>query len=91
MSAPGSKPERTACHRATPYEELNGVLHELVGGIDSALGDQLVGVCLQGSFAVGEPSDPFRSLQYARGPLYTPGARRRSHGARSCRLGQAAG
>lgn len=38
----------------TPYSELNAVLSELVAGIRGVLGDELVGVYLQGSFAVGE-------------------------------------
>jgi hypothetical protein len=37
----------------TPYPELNAVLRELVGGIKAVLGDVLLGVYLQGSFAVG--------------------------------------
>ena len=37
----------------TPYPELNAVLQELVKGMQSALGCNLIGVCLQGSFAVG--------------------------------------
>lgn len=37
----------------TPYPELNAVLAELVDGIRAVLGEMLVGVYLQGSFAVG--------------------------------------
>ncbi|MEM6334491.1 MAG: aminoglycoside adenylyltransferase domain-containing protein [Planctomycetota bacterium] len=38
----------------TPYPELNGVLAELVRELQDALGDELIGVYLQGSFAVGD-------------------------------------
>ena len=38
----------------TPYAELNAVLHVLVDGVRGALGDQLVGAYLQGSFALGD-------------------------------------
>lgn len=38
---------------ATPYDELNSVLQELAERVESALGEALVGVYLQGSFAVG--------------------------------------
>ena len=38
----------------TPYAGLNGVLDELVMDLKSALGESLVGACLQGSFAVGD-------------------------------------
>lgn len=38
----------------TPYPELDAVLRDLVTGIRAALGDALVGVYLQGSFAVGD-------------------------------------
>jgi predicted nucleotidyltransferase len=38
----------------TPYPELNAVLRELVESLQAALGDTLVAVCLQGSFAVGD-------------------------------------
>lgn len=38
----------------TPFLELNDVLSELVGGQRRILGDGLVGVYLQGSFAVGQ-------------------------------------
>ncbi len=37
----------------TRYAELNGVLHDLVTGAQSALGDSFVGAYLQGSFALG--------------------------------------
>jgi predicted nucleotidyltransferase len=37
----------------TPYPDLNGVLAALTAGIGRALGDELVAVYLQGSFAVG--------------------------------------
>jgi len=38
----------------TPYEDLNVVLHELVSRIESILGKTLIGIYLQGSFAVGD-------------------------------------
>jgi hypothetical protein len=38
----------------TPYAELNGVLTHLVDGVRAALGSNLVGAYLQGSFAVGD-------------------------------------
>ncbi|MDZ5663531.1 DUF4111 domain-containing protein [Nocardioides sp. S-58] len=37
----------------TRYAELNGVLHDLVTGAQSALGESFVGAYLQGSFALG--------------------------------------
>lgn len=41
----------------TAFPELNGVLEELVAGARLALGDNLVGVYLQGSFAVGDADE----------------------------------
>ncbi len=38
----------------TPYAELNGVLEHLLDGARAALGDNFVGLYLQGSFAVGD-------------------------------------
>lgn len=38
----------------TPYPDLNQVLHELVSSMQAALGSHLIGVYLQGSFAVGD-------------------------------------
>ena len=38
----------------TPYPELNTVLHDMVGRIQAALGDNFIGAYLQGSFAVGD-------------------------------------
>ena len=38
----------------TPYPELNTVLRELVDNVQKALGNNFVGVYLQGSFAVGD-------------------------------------
>jgi predicted nucleotidyltransferase len=38
----------------TPYPDLNTVLHDLVTGIQSVLGDNFAGLYLQGSFAVGD-------------------------------------
>ncbi len=38
----------------TPYPDLNGVLHELVIGVHSVLGGKMVGIYLQGSFAIGD-------------------------------------
>ena len=40
----------------TPYGELNAVLDHLLGGVRAALGDNFVGLYLQGSFAVGDAS-----------------------------------
>jgi hypothetical protein len=39
------------------YPELNGVLGELVEGARQILGENLCGVCLQGSFAVGDADE----------------------------------
>jgi predicted nucleotidyltransferase len=38
----------------TPYEDLNGILEHLVAGVREILGDDLCGVYLQGSFALGD-------------------------------------
>jgi hypothetical protein len=38
----------------TPYPDLNEVIQELVAGVQLTLGDSLVAVCLQGSFALGD-------------------------------------
>ncbi len=38
----------------TPYPDLNIVLRELVESVHTALGDNFVAACLQGSFAVGD-------------------------------------
>ena len=38
----------------TPYPDLNAVLSELTEGLQTILGSQLVGIYLQGSFAVGD-------------------------------------
>ena len=38
----------------TPYPELNAVLHEFVSGLRDVLGEELLAVYLQGSFAVGD-------------------------------------
>lgn len=38
----------------TPFPELNTVLQDLVESIQTILGDNFVGACLQGSFAVGD-------------------------------------
>src|SRR5688572_8035248 len=38
----------------TPYAELNLVLDHLLAGVRAALGENLVGAYLQGSFAVGD-------------------------------------
>jgi hypothetical protein len=38
----------------TPYPELNEVLQQLVDGVHEVLGDNLIGIYLQGSFAVGD-------------------------------------
>ena len=47
----------------TPYPDLNAVLRELVEGVQAALGDSLVAVCLQGSFAVGD-FDPHSDVDF---------------------------
>jgi predicted nucleotidyltransferase len=41
----------------TGFADLDDVLSELVAGVEAALGDQLVGVYLQGSFAVGDADE----------------------------------
>jgi hypothetical protein len=38
---------------ATPYPEINTVLHELQSGAQAILGRQLVGLYLEGSLAIG--------------------------------------
>lgn len=43
-----------AMGQPTPFQALNDLLQELVDGIGAVLDDQLVGVYLQGSFAVGD-------------------------------------
>ncbi|HEY3947487.1 aminoglycoside adenylyltransferase domain-containing protein [Phenylobacterium sp.] len=43
-----------AARQPTPYDDLNAVLAHLVEGVRRLLGDNLVGVYLQGSFAVGD-------------------------------------
>lgn len=43
-----------AASSATPYPELNDVLGQLVESVRDVLGDNLVGVYLQGSFALGD-------------------------------------
>ncbi|MDP3633509.1 nucleotidyltransferase domain-containing protein [Phenylobacterium sp.] len=42
---------------ATPYADLNGVLHQLVTRARAVLGDNFVGAYLQGSFAVGDADE----------------------------------
>jgi hypothetical protein len=42
---------------ATAFPDLNEVLNELVEGVQAALGENLVGVYLQGSFAVGDADE----------------------------------
>lgn len=42
---------------ATPYADLNGVLHQLVTRAQAVLGDNFVGAYLQGSFAVGDADE----------------------------------
>jgi predicted nucleotidyltransferase len=39
---------------ATPFDDLNKLLVELVAGVEEALGDDFCGAYLQGSFAVGD-------------------------------------
>lgn len=41
----------------TPYPELNAVLAHLLAGVRAALGENLVGAYLQGSFAVGDAGE----------------------------------
>ena len=41
----------------TAYEDLNGVLEQLVAGVRKILGDDLCGVYLQGSFALGDADE----------------------------------
>ena len=41
----------------TAFPELNAVLAQLVAGLRARLGDQLVGVYLQGSFALGDADE----------------------------------
>jgi len=38
----------------TPYEDLNAILNDLSAAVEAILGDNLIGLYLQGSFAVGE-------------------------------------
>jgi hypothetical protein len=38
----------------TPYADLNAVLADLISQVRAILGDNLVGACLQGSFALGD-------------------------------------
>jgi hypothetical protein len=45
---------RSEVRSVTPYPELNQVLTDLVVSLEGLLGDTLVGVHLQGSFAVGD-------------------------------------
>lgn len=47
----------------TPYPELNAVLRELVESVQAALGDDLIAICLQGSFAVGD-FDPHSDVDF---------------------------
>lgn len=62
-------------HRAagapTRFPELNGLLGELVALVEGALGDDLVGAYLQGSFAVGDADrhSDCDFLVVTRGPL----------------------
>lgn len=42
---------------STPFEDLNAVLAELTRRLQAHLGDNLVGVYLQGSFAIGDADD----------------------------------
>lgn len=43
-----------AGRRFTPFEALDGILHEFVDGLRSVLGPRLSGVYLQGSFGLGD-------------------------------------
>lgn len=40
--------------KPTPYPELNAVLKELVESVQAVLSDNLIALCLQGSFAAGD-------------------------------------
>jgi predicted nucleotidyltransferase len=42
-----------SAERATPFSELNELLEELVGYVESVLGDNLIGAYVIGSFALG--------------------------------------
>lgn len=69
----------------TPYPELNDVLAVLLGGVRDALGDDFVGLYLQGSFAVGDAT-PWSDCDFivVTGQDLSPGqlaAVRRLHGA----------
>ncbi|MBS0360292.1 MAG: DUF4111 domain-containing protein [Proteobacteria bacterium] len=46
--------DRAPAREPTPYAELNTVLAHLVDGVQRRLGDNLIGVYLQGSFAIGD-------------------------------------
>lgn len=46
--------KRVSSTRPTSDPQLNALLHELVGSVQAILGEQLCGVYLQGSFALGD-------------------------------------
>lgn len=46
----------------TPFPELNEILDELVDTTRAVLADNFVGAYLQGSFAVGDADERWRSL-----------------------------
>ncbi|HEY8004064.1 MAG TPA: aminoglycoside adenylyltransferase domain-containing protein [Phenylobacterium sp.] len=54
---PQSQGPRASARQPTPYADLNAVLAYLVEGASRLLGDNFVGVYLQGSFAVGDFSE----------------------------------
>ena len=51
---------KPVCNQPTPYPEVNVVLHELLPGVQSILGDHFIGMYLYGSLASGD-FDPQRS------------------------------
>ncbi len=52
-----SKHERAPAREITPFAELNAVLAHLTDEVRAILGDNLVGLYLQGSFAVGDADE----------------------------------
>ena len=51
---PKLKVGRAPARKPTPFADLNSALAVLVEGVQARLGDNLIGVYLQGSFAVGD-------------------------------------
>ena len=52
-----SKSERAGVGEPTPFAGLNAVLAHLTDKVGEILGDNLVGLYLQGSFAVGDADE----------------------------------